>query len=232
MAQVKLSVMDITGKYLEEVSVVFNLAQKGLVERFTDKDGSVSISGLDVGSVPVTISKEGYAGQAISVEITKDEQTINKEIVMVATKKEEKKVEDIATEAVSIAKNVVVEKLAPVVVPYIFKQPKTFEEAKKAFKELEENIKNQQSAIEQGIKAGTHNLVQQQASNLVYTMSSQLTEAIHWYVNERSKLNAFGSLKEFTEWAKYSSMIGALFLLRQNLVEYVNKLLTKIEKGL
>ena len=57
MSQIKIQTKDLTGAPVKEASVVFNLEGKGLIERTTDSLGNTSISGIEVGVLPVTITK-------------------------------------------------------------------------------------------------------------------------------------------------------------------------------
>lgn len=228
MAQIKIKVKDILGKELVESSVVFNLEHRGLIERLTDENGLASISGIEVGVTPVTITKEKYITQSFVVKVENEEQIIEKEIVMILNKNEETPKEAVK-EVEKVVENIVNDNI---IQPFIFSEPKTFEEAKSVYKELENNIKNQKENITKAFKDGVHDVVQQQASNLTYTLGQQLTASIHWYVEQRSKLNPLGSLKDLAKWSSMTAMIGGLFIIRSNLVDFLNKVLEKLEKGI
>lgn len=228
MSQIKLNIKDLTGKSVKDVSVVFNLECKGLIERISDEHGNVSISGLDVGIVPITVSKNGYTSQSFVFKIDNNELSYFREIVLVSTENKEK-VRDVVKETSS---KLVEATTNSVVESFKFVEPKNIDEAKIWYKSFQKNINSQKEVVEKALKDGAHDILQQQASNLTYTLGQQLTASIHWYVSERSKLNPLGSLDELGKWASYTSIIGALFILRNNLVEYISKILNKLKIGI
>ena len=228
MAQIKIQTKDLTGAPVKEASVVFNLEGKGLIERTTDSLGNTSISGIEVGVLPVTITKKDFSTQSFVLKIVDVDQIISKEVVMISTENKEK-----PKEVIKETVNTVIEDTTKAIVDtYAFIEPKNIDEAKQWYKELENNIDAQKDVIDKALKNGVHDVVQQQASNLTYTLGQQLTASIHWYVNERSKLNPLGSLKDLKDWSIMTAMIGGLYFLRSNLVEYLNKLLEKLGKGI
>ena len=216
MARIKFKVKSIAGKALADAGIVINLKNHGLVEKTTDENGETSISGVEVGSTPVSVSKEGFEGQNFSVEVNSEDQTVVKELVLLNTKKEEV----VTPVALDVAKEVVNS--------YIVADPKSFADAKNMYKNLEKNIEAQKDVIEKALKAGAIEIVQQQASNLIYTAKTQLQKSMDYYVAERSKLNPLGSWVSFRNYMEMTSMIAGIYLLRQNLVKYTNELLEKI----
>ena len=215
MARIKFKVKSIAGKALADVGIVINLKNHGLVEKTTDENGETSISGVEVGSTPVSVSKEGFEGQSFSVEVNSEDQTVVKELVLLNTKKEV-----VTPVALDVAKEVVN--------AYIVADPKSFADAKNMYKNLEKNIEAQKDVIEKALKDGAIEIVQQQASNLIYTAKTQLQKSMDYYVAERSKLNPLGSWVSFRNYMEMTSMIAGIYLLRQNLVKYTNELLEKI----
>lgn len=213
MAQIKILVKDITGTPIKGVSVVFNLGHIGLIEKISTEEGIALISGLEVGDIPITISKDGYTSQSFSLHIENEEQNIAKEIILIVQ---------------ANINMVVAGEKTSIIEAFKFVEPKNIDEAKKWYKELEKNVATQKDVIDKALKNGVYDIVQQQASNLTYTLGQQLTESIHWYVEERSKLNPLGSLKDLKTWSTYTAMVGGLYFLRSNLVEFLNKLLEKI----
>ena len=215
MARIKFKVKSIAGKALDDVGIVINLKNHGLVEKTTDENGETSISGVEVGSTPVSVSKEGFEGQSFSVEVNSEDQTVVKELVLLNTKKEV-----VTPVALDVAKEVVN--------AYIVADPKSFADAKNMYKNLEKNIEAQKGVIEKALKDGAIDIVQQQASNLIYTAKTQLQKSMDYYVAERSKLNPLGSWVSFRNYMEMTSMIAGIYLLRQNLVKYTNELLEKV----
>lgn len=219
MARIKFKVKSIAGKALADVGIVINLKNHGLIEKTTDENGETSISGVEVGSTPVSVSKEGFEGQSFSVEVNSEDQTVVKELVLLNTKKEVK-VEEVTPVVLDVAKEVVS--------AYIVADPKSFADAKNMYKNLEKNIEAQKDVIEKALKDGAIGIVQQQASNLIYTAKTQLQKSMDYYVAERSKLNPLGSWVSFRDYMEMTSMIAGIYLLRQNLVKYTNELLEKV----
>ena len=215
MARIKFKVKSIAGKALADVCIVINLKNHGLVEKTTDENGETSISGVEVGSTLVSVSKEGFEGQNFSVEVNSEDQTVVKELVLLNTKKEV-----VTPVALDVAKEVVN--------AYIVADPKSFADAKNMYKNLEKNIEAQKGVIEKALKDGAIDIVQQQASNLIYTAKTQLQKSMDYYVAERSKLNPLGSWVSFRNYMEMTSMIAGIYLLRQNLVKYTNELLEKV----
>lgn len=220
MARIKFKVKSIAGKALADVGIVINLKNHGLIEKTTDENGETSISGVEIGSTPVSVSKEGFEGQSFSVEVNSEDQTVVKELVLLNTKKEVKVEEVVAPVALDVAKEVVS--------AYIVADPKSFADAKNMYKNLEKNIEAQKGVIEKALKDGAIGIVQQQASNLIYTAKTQLQKSMDYYVAERSKLNPLGSWVSFRDYMEMTSMIAGIYLLRQNLVKYTNELLEKV----
>ena len=215
MARIKFKVKSIAGKALADVGIVINLKNHGLVEKTTDENGETSISGVEIGSTLVSVSKEGFEGQNFSVEVNSEDQTVVKELVLLNTKKEV-----VTPVALDVAKEVVN--------AYIVADPKSFADAKNMYKNLEKNIEAQNDVIEKALKDGAIEIVQQQASNLIYTAKTQLQKSMDYYVAERSKLNPLGSWVSFRNYMEMTSMIAGIYLLRQNLVKYTNELLEKV----
>lgn len=215
MARIKFKVKSIAGKALADVGIVINLKNHGLIEKTTDENGETSISGVEIGSTPVSVSKEGFEGQNFSVEVNSEDQTVVKELVLLNTKKEV-----VTPVALDVAKEVVN--------AYIVADPKSFADAKNMYKNLEKNIEAQKGVIEKALKDGAIDIVQQQASNLIYTAKTQLQKSMDYYVAERSKLNPLGSWVSFRDYMEMTSMIAGIYLLRQNLVKYTNELLEKV----
>lgn len=215
MARIKFKVKSIAGKALADVGIVINLKNHGLIEKTTDENGETSISGVEVGSTLVSVSKEGFEGQNFSVEVNSEDQTVVKELVLLNTKKEV-----VTPVALDVAKEVVS--------AYIVADPKSFADAKNMYKNLEKNIEAQKGVIEKALKDGAIDIVQQQASNLIYTAKTQLQKSMDYYVAERSKLNPLGSWVSFRDYMEMTSMIAGIYLLRQNLVKYTNELLEKV----
>ena len=129
MARIKFKVKSIAGKALANVGIVINLKNHGLVEKTTDENGETSISGVEVGSTPVSVSKEGFEGQNFSVEVNSEDQTVVKELVLLNTKKEVKVEEVVTPVALDVAKEVVN--------AYIVADPKSFADAKIMYKNFE-----------------------------------------------------------------------------------------------
>ena len=221
-AQIKFSVKNLVNNPVEGVSLVINLGTHGLIERVTDNNGEASISGVEAGDIAVSVSKDGFVGQSVSVVVTETDTLVVKSIIMVSTQNSEQPKEAV--------EKVVEPVINTVIAPYNFGNPQTVDEAKKAFKALEDNINNQKDFLSTALKEGLTAVAQQQAGNLIYTMKTQLQDSMDYYVSARSKLNPTHSWVEFRQWCEMSSMIAGIWWLRSNLISYTNKLLTKVEE--
>lgn len=223
MAQIKFKVEDIIGRPISGVSVIIDLGNHGLSERITDNNGSTSISGVEIGSTSVMVNMNGYVSQSFDIHVNEADQIVNKEIILISEQNSEtpkEAVKEIVHETVGI------------ISPFVFNEPKTYEEAKSVYKDIEKNVQAQKYVIQDAIKNKALDIIQQQASNLAYTLGQQLTASIGWYVEQRSKLKPLETLTDLPKWAAYSSMIGGLFILRNNLVEFLNKILSKLSNGI
>jgi len=152
MAQIKIQTKDLTGEPVKEASVVFNLEGKGLIERTTDNLGNTSISGIEVGVLPVTITKKDFSTQSFVLKVVDIDQIISKEVVMLSTENKEKP-KEIVKETVN---TVIADTTKAIVNSYAFVEPKNIDEAKQWYKELEKNIDAQKDVINTALKNGVH----------------------------------------------------------------------------
>ena len=224
MAQVKINVKNMVGEAVTDAQVALNLGAHGVVAKITDAEGNTSVSGIDAGDVSVSITKEPYQKQDIVIKIETADAIVQKDVILL-NMQTTTKVEDDVTKVVS---TVVDTTVTEVVSAFVFKEPTTFDEAKALYKSLEDNINSQKSVVEASLKAGLTDVFQQQASNLVYVLSSQLQKSMDYYVSARSGISPFSSWSNTEKWAKYTSMIAGIYLIRKSLVSYVNKLTEKL----
>ena len=224
MAQVKINVKNMVGEAVTDAQVALNLGAHGVVAKITDAEGNTSVSGIDAGDVSVSITKEPYQKQDIVIKVETADAIVQKDVILL-NMQTTTKVEDDVTKVVS---TVVDTTVTEVVSAFVFKEPTTFDEAKALYKSLEDNINSQKSVVEASLKAGLTDVFQQQASNLVYVLSSQLQKSMDYYVSARSGISPFSSWSNTEKWAKYTSMIAGIYLIRKSLVSYVNKLTEKL----
>lgn len=224
MAQIKFKVESLTGQPIEGASLSLTVGLSA-INRTTNADGEATISGISA-DVVVNVSKENYVDQAVPVSVDNSSQVINKNVILLQPVKD---VKDVVTEKV-------VEEIAPVVTgivsSFVFSEPTTFDEAKAQFKQLKQNIEEQQDVIKTALADSAIAIVEQQATNLCYTAKTQLDASMKWYVEQRSKLNPLGSWVQFRQWTEYTSMIAGIYILRDNLVKYMNSLLEGIQEKL
>ena len=224
MAQIKFNVKNMVGQPIAEAQIALNLGAHGVVAKITDAEGNTSVSGIDAGDVSVSVTKEPYQKQDIIIKVDSADAVVQKDIILLNTQTTTK-VEDDVTKVVS---TVVDTTVTEVVSAFVFKEPTTFDEAKALYKSLEDNINSQKSVVEASLKAGLTDVFQQQASNLVYVLSSQLQKSMDYYVSARSGISPFSSWSNTEKWAKYTSMIAGIYLIRKSLVSYVNRLTEKL----
>lgn len=228
MAQIKFKVQSLAGQPIEGVSINLTVGLS-TISKTTDANGEATVSGISADIVAM-VSKENYVEQTVPVSVDNSSQVINKKVILLQPVKD---VKDVATEKV-------VEEVAPVVQnvvkdvvdSFIFSEPTTFEDAKAQFKQLKQNIEEQQDVIKTALADSAIAVVEQQATNLCYTAKTQLDASMKWYVEQRSKLNPLGSWVQFRQWTEYTSMIAGIYILRDNLVKYMNALLEGIQEKL
>ena len=221
MAQVKINVKNMVGEAIADAQVALNLGNNGIVAKITDAEGNTSVSGIAVGDLPISITKEPYQKQDITLKIETADAVVQKDVILLNIQTNTKVEDDVKTEIVDPIANQLIS-------AFTFGTPTNIDEAKIAYKKLEDNINNQKFAIETMLKDGLTDIAQQQGSNLIYTMKTQLQASMDYYVSARSKLNPYRSLKEFGQWTEMTSCIAAIYWLRNNLVRYTNKLLEKV----
>lgn len=224
MAQIKFKVQSLAGQPIEGVSINLTVGLS-TISKTTDANGEATVSGISA-DIVANVSKENYVEQTVPVSVDNNSQVINKKVILLQPVKD---VKDVATEKV-------VEEVAPVVQSivdsFIFSEPATFEDAKAQFKQLKQNIEDQQDVIKTALADSAIAVVEQQATNLCYTAKTQLDASMKWYVEQRSKLNPLGSWVQFRQWTEYTSMIAGIYILRDNLVKYMNALLEGIQEKL
>lgn len=209
---VKITVKSLNGTPIEDATVNMVKTDKGV---YTES--------LDKGVYSFHVEAPNYKGQDFDVEIT-DEDAISKDVILLSMNTNsdmQKAKQDIARAVEPVAMEVIKS--------FIFNQPKDFNDAKAQYKNLEANIKAQKDSIEKAIKSASMDIFQAQATNLIYTAKSQLQPAMDCYVNERKKYNPLKSWVDFRKWSECTSMIAGIYLLRHNLVKYINALLEKIQ---
>ena len=103
------------------------------------------------------------------------------------------------------------------------------DDAKTAFKAYVPAIKEQVAEIEKAIAAGSIDTVSTMSANLIASTKNQLTESIAWYVKQRAPMICSnGTVPAYRDW-EYSSMIGAMYLLRNSITAVVDAALKFIE---
>lgn len=222
MAQIKLHIKTITNTAIVGAKVEFDLNQLGTVNKYSDKDGNVLITDLPTGTFKANIQASTFNIQPIVLTIDNKDAIVQKDIIMLSSKT----VEDNKAEIVGHV-GTVVEKI---VQSFDWMPPKDFNDAKKKFKDLQENIESQKNVLEEAFKNGANDIIQTQSANLIYTAKKSLEGAMTYYLEERKKYaNVTSSWINFRNWCECTSMIGAIYLLRENLVTYINKIIEKLQ---
>lgn len=72
----------------------------------------------------------------------------------------------------AVAKTVI--DASPIIDAFIFNIPTTIDEAKQAYKNLDKNIKAQKDIIDKALKDDAMDILQAQATNLIYVAKAQL----------------------------------------------------------
>ena len=203
--------------------VVKSLNNKPIESATVNMDKNLVVE-VPQGKQTFHVEATGYKGQDITIDVH-DEVFIEKDVILLEInpqKTEEKAKENIVNVTTPIVQGVID--------AFIFNTPMDIDSAKLAYKNLDKNIKAQKEVIEKALKDSVMDIFQAQATNLVYVAKSQLQPAMDYYVSERSKINPLGSWKDFRKWSEYTSMIAGIYLLRANLVKYLNKVLEKLQE--
>ena len=129
MAQVKINVKNMVGEAVADAQVALNLGANGIVAKITDAEGNTSVSGIAVGDLPISITKEPYQKQDITLKIETDDDVVQKNVILLNTQATTK-VEDDVTKVVS---TVVDTAVTAVVSAFVFKEPTTFDWVRAAY---------------------------------------------------------------------------------------------------
>jgi len=194
----------------------------------TQNDGTVEKSGFTNGvEYTFTATKTGYTPNSCKVIASEDGEMTG---VIKLVSNIDRAVKT-AQEKAAVATVTPTEKVADVVakVAEAATSITTIVDAKSAYKSIESDTKTAMAAIKTAMIAGATAEVQVKSTEFISNTKTKLTDSIHWYVAQRSKLNV---IKNFKEWLEYSSMIGGLFFLRASVATFVGEILTWVEDKL
>lgn len=210
---ITLTIKSLKGTLIRNATVTYNNNTKEV-----DTFGKLNINTND--DVEITVKAEGYSDNTFTIK--KSDYDIEKDVLMLPTQ----------TVQEAVAKTVV--DTTPIIDAFIFNMPTTIDEAKQAYKNLDKNIKAQKDIIDKALKDDAMDILQAQATNLIYVAKAQLQPAMDYYVNARKQYsnNPFKSWVSFRNYMEYTSMIAGIYLLRANLTKYCNTILEKIQEKL
>ena len=123
MAQIKINVKNMVGEAIADAQIALNLGTNGIVAKITDAEGNTSVSGIAVGDLPISVTKEPYQKQDITLKIETDDAVVQKNVILLNAQTTTK-VEDDVTKVVS---TVVDTAVTEVVSAFVFKEPTTFD---------------------------------------------------------------------------------------------------------
>lgn len=208
---ITLTIKSLKGTLIRNATVTYNNTTKEV-----DTSGKIEIDAND--DIEFTVKAEGYSDNTFTIK--KSEYDIQKDVLMLPTQTVQEAVDKTVTDA------------APIIDSFIFNMPTTIEEAKQAYKNLDKNIKAQKDIIDKALKDDAMDILQAQATNLIYVAKAQLQPAMDYYVNARKQYssNPFKSWVSFRNYMEYTSMIAGIYLLRANLTKYCNTILEKIQE--
>ena len=199
-------------------TVEFNLGQKGIIRR-TAEEGIASVSGLgEEDNVTVTVILDGYKPEEVKVN------SVETDKVLVINLQKLKDVETVIEKTTETLMPVVEEVIKDSVINIT-----NIQEAKDFYKNITNTIKKNQELVDNALKVGAYDVVQSAGSAVIYAARQQLTDSIEYYVNLRHGINPFGSWVNFRNYTEYTSMIAGLYLLRANLVKWLDKVLGQLE---
>lgn len=206
---ITLTIKSLKGDILKNATVIYNNEEH-------KADGKISINTND--EITITVKAEGYSDNTFTIK--KSEYDIQKDVLMLPT----------TTVQETVVKTVI--DATPIIDAFIFNMPTTVDEAKQAYKNLDKNIKAQKEIIDKALKDDAMDILQAQATNLIYVAKAQLQPAMDYYVNARKEYskNPFKSWVSFRNYMEYTSMIAGIYILRANLTKYCNMILEKIQE--
>ena len=206
---ITLTIKSLKGDILTNAIVIYNDEEHKV-------NGKISIDTHN--EIEITVKAEGYSDNTFTIK--KSDYDIEKDVLMLPTKTVEE----------AVAKTVI--DASPIIDAFIFNMPTTIDEAKQAYKNLDKNIKAQKDIIDKALEDDAMDILQAQATNLIYVAKAQLQPAMDYYVNARKQYssNPFKSWVSFRNYMEYTSMIAGIYLLRANLTKYCNTILEKIQE--
>lgn len=197
-------------------------------EKVVDSNGNALLAGLPDGSYTFTALADGYTSQSQSTNIAGGGlATVTFRLaktVEAATADAVAKVETdaVATAAIAKASGTIV---AAANAAINTTNATNIADAKAAFKAYVPTIKAQISDIEKAIAADSIESVSSLSSALIANTKVQLTSSIAWYVKQRSSIicdNGTVPAKYWVAYLEYTSMIGAMVLLRGTIASAVD----------
>ena len=220
MADIQLNLKDSQGSPVVAKDVIFNLGQYGVISRKTDENGKVTVTGLYNG-------KYSYKIDNILESFTVDDETKNyiKDIVV----KTVSTVTDIGNTTANNIKTTTDVTVKNIIDAYIFKDTDNYNDIKNQFNGLNDSFKQQKKVLENALKNNTYELIAAQGQNLTASVVHGIQPLMDKLVSKRSDINPFSSFKNFGVWTKYTSMIAGVYLLRQTIVTFMEKLTEKVK---
>ena len=197
-------------------------------EKAVDSNGNALLTGLPDGSYTLTASADGYTSQSQSTNISGGGLATVvfrlAKTVEAATAEAVAKVETdtVATATIAKASDTIV---AAANAAINTTNATNIADAKAAFKAYVPTIKAQISDIEKAIAADSIESVSSLSSALIANTKVQLTSSIAWYVKQRSSIicdNGTVPAKYWCAYLEYTSMIGAMVLLRGTIASAVD----------
>lgn len=173
---ITLTIKSLKGDILTNAIVIYNGEEHKV-------NGKISIDTND--DIEITVKAEGYSNNTFTIK--KSEYDIEKDVLMLPTKTVEE----------AVAKTVV--DASPIIDAFIFNMPTTIDEAKQVYKNLDKNIKAQKDIIDKALKDDAMDILQAQATNLIYVAKAQLQPAMDYYVNARKQYSS----NPFKSWVSF-----------------------------
>lgn len=235
MSTVTISVMDAQKTPIVGAKISYLVNSITAADKVTDSTGSAAISGLPDGNYTFNISADGYIGITRTAALTEQAPaiiavTLAKEVATIVSQAAESVVSN--TTITTAAEKAATEVTTAVAAALSTTNVTNIDDAKTAFKAYVPAIKEQVAEIEKAIAAGSIDTVSTMSANLIASTKNQLTESIAWYVKQRAPMicsNGTVPAKYWVPYLEYSSMIGAMYLLRNSITAVVDAALKFIE---
>jgi hypothetical protein len=224
-ATITVSVLNASRVGISGANISYNIPDVAVMQvKQTDTSGNATISGLPAGQYAFKVTANGYNEQTANVTLSDN---ANSSMSVIMTETEEKK------EVENVVINTAIQNAGTSVVDAINKTLTTtsvdnIADAKTAFKGYMSDLSGQMDSIKKSMANEAIDSVTADSATFIQSVKHQLTDSIAWYVTQRGKLipdNGRVAAKNWIEYLEYTSMIGAMYVMRGTVATFVDTVL-------